>query len=263
MKKNILLIGLCILLTGCSLNNQVSNETTGERNTKTAVKENTTNLPTTVKNEVSTTTTKEKTTTNKTTTTTFKKTSTTNKTTTTTKKSTTSKKTTTTKPTTTTKKPATTTKPITTTTKPITTTKPTTTTQNPTTTKAALTESSVYNAMIALKSKYPTGTPWDNSNYYAWNGGIYSGGYGCAGFAFMLSDAAFGTRKAKKITTFDNIKVGDIIRMYNDTHYVIVLSISGETYTIAEGNMNSAVYWGRKISLSEIKSTGTYILTRW
>ena len=45
----------------------------------------------------------------------------------------------------------------------------------------ALTEDAVYQKMIALKEEYPEGTPWTNDNYYAWNGGIYSGGYGCAG----------------------------------------------------------------------------------
>ena len=117
--------------------------------------------------------------------------------------------------------------------------------------------------MIALKKDYPTGTPWDNSNYYEWKGGVFTGGYGCAAFAFMLSDAAFGNRKAKQVYNFDNIQVGDILRINDDTHFVIVLSIDGNTYTVAEGNYNKAVKWGRKISLSSIKANGTYILTRW
>lgn len=166
---------------------------------------------------------------------------------------------------TTTSKTTTTRKQTTTSTTKKTTSTTTTTTANSTTTttQKPLTTSEVYSAMIALKDKYPTGTPWDNSNSYSWKGGYYSTGYGCAGFAFMVSDAAFGSRKAKKHTNFDNIKVGDILRIYDDSHSVIVLSISGDTYTIAEGNLNNAVYWGRKLSLSDIKKTGSYVLTRW
>jgi hypothetical protein len=115
--------------------------------------------------------------------------------------------------------------------------------------------------MIALKSTYPDGTPWDNSVYYGWKGGIYSGGYGCAGFAFMLSDAAFGDAPAKKVYDTSNIRVGDILRINNDTHSVIVLSRNGDTLTIAEGNYNSSVHWGRTLSIS---GTGIdYILTRY
>jgi hypothetical protein len=115
--------------------------------------------------------------------------------------------------------------------------------------------------MIALKSSYPDGTPWDNSVYYGWKGGIFSGGYGCAGFAFMLSDAAFGDAPAKKVYDTSSIRVGDILRIDNDTHSVIVLSRSGDTVTIAEGNYNSSVHWGRILNLSE---TGVdYILTRY
>lgn len=181
----------------------------------------------------------------------------------TTRKNTTIKKKTTRKSTTNTTRAQTTTQvttaPTTTTT---TTTKRVTTTQA-TTTSSSLSESSVYSAMMALQSKYPTGTPWDNSNYYGWKGGIYSGGYGCAGFAFMLSDAAFGSRATRKVNDFNNIRVGDIIRLYGDTHSVIVLKVNSDSYTVAEGNLNSAIYWGRNVSKSEVQSTGTYVLTRW
>lgn len=125
------------------------------------------------------------------------------------------------------------------------------------------TSSAIYNSMMALKAQYPDGTPWTNDNSYTWKGGIYSGGSGCAGFAMMLSDAAFGDLPARKVTNFSNIRVGDIIRMNNDTHSVIVLSIDGNNITIAEGNFNSSVKWGRVITLDDVLSTGVYLLTRY
>lgn len=121
----------------------------------------------------------------------------------------------------------------------------------------------IYDAMTALKKKYPTGKKWNNDNYYGWNGGIFSGGYGCAGFAFMLSDAAFGSLRARKHKDFDNIRVGDILRIKKDTHSVVVLEIKGDTITVAEGNFNDAVKWGRTFTKSEIKKIGTYVITRY
>lgn len=123
----------------------------------------------------------------------------------------------------------------------------------------------IYNAMIALKKDYPDGTPWTNDNGYAWNGGIYSMGYGCAGFAFMLSDAAFGNLPARIIDDWSNyqIRVGDILRVNNDGHSVIVLEVNESGVVLAEGNYNNSVHWGRKMSWSEVNNTLTYIMTRY
>ena len=119
--------------------------------------------------------------------------------------------------------------------------------------------------MIAKKDEYPEGMKWTNANSYQWKGGIYSKGAGCAGFTFMLSDACFDTLKAKKLepwpTTF---KVGDIVRINNDTHYVIILKIdnSKKMITIAEGNYNSCVHWGRTFTIQNLQNTCSHILRR-
>ena len=70
----------------------------------------------------------------------------------------------------------------------------------------SLTPTGVYGAMIALKDQeaYKEGTPWtndepysDSKGYYHWNGGTIDGknisAVGCVAFAFILSDAAFGS----------------------------------------------------------------------
>jgi hypothetical protein len=120
-----------------------------------------------------------------------------------------------------------------------------------------------YEKMIALKEQYPEGMTWTNDNFYAWQGGIYSGGYGCVGFAFILSDTAFGSLPARKHTDFDNIQVGDIIRVNNDTHSVVILSIDETKVTLAEGNYNSSIHWGRVLTLEQLKAAGDYIMTRY
>jgi hypothetical protein len=124
-------------------------------------------------------------------------------------------------------------------------------------------ERAVYQRMTALRPEYPHGMRWTNNQSYAWNGGVYSRGYGCVAFAFILSDAAFGNLRARRHYYFDNIRVGDIIRINNDTHSVIVLSINDNGITIAEGNFNSSVYWGRTLSWRTLQNNINYVLTRY
>lgn len=127
-----------------------------------------------------------------------------------------------------------------------------------------LDERSVYNSIIAMRERYPEGTRWTNENSYAWRGGIFNVGYGCAGFAFLLSDAAFGDLPARRVTgvRLENVRVGDILRINNDTHSVIVLNVNPDSVTVAEGNYNSSVHWGRELSRSQVESAN-YLLTRW
>lgn len=119
----------------------------------------------------------------------------------------------------------------------------------------------VYKDMVALKKKYPEGKRWTNDNYY------YSpqlgGGYGCAGFAFALSDAAFGNLPARKHTDFTDLKVGDILRVNGNTHSVVILEITSDGVILAEGNFNSSIHWGRTMSFDEIERYGTYVTTRY
>ncbi|MDE5630908.1 MAG: lipoprotein [Bacilli bacterium] len=252
MKKIVILMGILIVLTGCqekkeNKDTKISTSTTTSLKTSdiTTKKVDEQEEGTTIKVGENSNEEAKITTTNSTTTSSKDKKTTTNNQTTTSK--------TTTK---TTKKTTTTSKKTTTTTKKV-------------TTASRLTEKEVYNKMIALKSKYPTGTKYDNSICYEWKGVSSYKGCGCAGFAFMLSDAAFGSAKASKHTDISKIRVGDIIRLYNDTHSVIVLEVASSGVTVAEGNMTvvgafeNGVYWGRKISNDELKSSVNYIYTRW
>ncbi|MCH5353213.1 MAG: S-layer homology domain-containing protein [Acutalibacter sp.] len=122
----------------------------------------------------------------------------------------------------------------------------------------------VYASMIALKDEYYEGRPWTNDNFYYWKGGIFSGGGGCAGFAFLLSDAAFGSLPARMIkpVSLKDVRVGDILRINNDTHSVIVLEVHDDHVIIAEGNYNYSIHWGRKLTKSEVESA-TYMMTRY
>ena len=68
----------------------------------------------------------------------------------------------------------------------------------------------------------------------------------------LVSDAAFGDIPVYKFYDRSKIRVGDIIKIYNDTHFVIVLKIGENShYTVAERNIMSMVYYGRVIDLEE------------
>lgn len=129
-----------------------------------------------------------------------------------------------------------------------------------------ITAQEVYDIMISLKSEYPEGKYWTNNNSYAWKGRPNEIGYGCAGFAYILSDAAFGEEPATEITgniTIDTLRVGDVLRINNNTHSVVVLEIHDDYIVIAEGNYNSSIHWGRKLTASEVARKTDYVLTRY
>ncbi len=148
-----------------------------------------------------------------------------------------------------------------------------------------LTPSKVYSAMIALKDKdgYTEGEPWtneypysDEAGYYEWKGGLIDGknivSVGCVAFAFSLSDAAFGNLPARMYAQgefqFEDIKVGDILRVNNDAHTVIVLEVLDSGVIVAEGNISTGdhkgkVHWGRGIAKEEVMSNTSHYITRY
>lgn len=133
----------------------------------------------------------------------------------------------------------------------------------------------VYGRMIAMRESYPEGMPWTNANsyggQYAWHYGsgrpvtMNFTGYGCAAFALLMSDAAFGQElPIWQVTdfSFSDVRPGDILRMNGDTHSVIVLEVHSDGVVIAEGNYNSSIHWGRTVSRAEVEQS-SYMLTRW
>jgi len=123
-----------------------------------------------------------------------------------------------------------------------------------------------YNKMVAMKSEYPEGRHWTNDDFYAWSAGIYSGGYGCAGFAFLMSDAAFGREPRATLIengsfSYEDVRAGTILRVNGDSHSVIVLQTYTDRVEIAEGNYNSSIHWGRILSKNNVMQSD-YIINR-
>ena len=142
-----------------------------------------------------------------------------------------------------------------------------------------------YEAMIALKDReeYKEGTTWtndepysDSKGYYRWKGGPLGGAnivaVGCVAFSFILSDEAFGSLPARMYAEgafqYEDIKVGDILRVNGDTHTVIVLEVDEVGVVVAEGNISTGdhkgkVHWGRAISKEEVMRTTSHYITRY
>ena len=140
-------------------------------------------------------------------------------------------------------------------------------------------------AMTALQNQdgYKEGTAWtdyepfsDEKGCYYWKGGLLGGkrisAVGCVAFAFILSDAAFGSLPARMYAagdfTYEDIKVGDILRVRNDVHTVIVLEVSDVGVVVAEGNISTGdhkgkVHWGRGISREEVMRDTSHYITRY
>ena len=140
-----------------------------------------------------------------------------------------------------------------------------TVTKTLTTTVKVKKSASKYSKMIALKKKYPEGKKWTNDNVYLWYaipGATYEM-HGCAAFACIVSDAAFGksrTATVVKKPKASSVRVGDILRVEGDTHSVVVLKVKSDHWVIAEGNYNSSIHWGRELP----KSTAIdYLYTRY
>ena len=136
-----------------------------------------------------------------------------------------------------------------------------------------------YDAMYALKDVYPEGMPWTNfepygsngqfGDHYTWKGGAIYGAksaVGCMAFAFILSDEAFGSLPARTVErgrfTFEDVKVGDILRVKSNSHSVIVLQKSAGGVTVAEANYNRSVHWGRAMSAAAVENAD-FIITRY
>ncbi len=150
---------------------------------------------------------------------------------------------------------------------------------------AVPTPAEAYAAMIALKDQdaYKEGTAWtneepysDSKGYYRWKGGSLGGtniaAVGCVAFAFILSDEAFGSLPARMYALggfeYEDIKAGDILRVNNDAHTVIVLEVSDSGVVVAEGNISAGdhrgkVHWGRGISRAEVMSSTSHYITRY
>lgn len=132
-------------------------------------------------------------------------------------------------------------------------------------TLAAAQTQQIKERLLACQAQYPEGMYWTNEDFtlYFWKT-QYCYGYGCASFAFRLSDAAFGVDAPSTVhSDFTQLKVGDVVHCNNLSHFVVILDIQDDYVTVAEGNYNNSVHWGRTISMTRLMQGGSQIYTRY
>ena len=116
-------------------------------------------------------------------------------------------------------------------------------------------EEAVHKMIIELQKLYPNGSRAADS----------------AKFANQISVAVFGSyhvRPERKHSDFDELMVGDIARINNDTHSVVILDISDKFVTVVEGNstlisLTGRVRWGYAYPIDEFKEAFNHALTRY
>ena len=123
-----------------------------------------------------------------------------------------------------------------------------------------ITTENIQSILYGLKSTYPEGMRWTNANSY-YSAALNTMGYGCAAFAFRCSDAVFGTLPVTgKHSDFSRVRVGDILRINNDSHSVVVLEVKGDSVVVTEGNFNSSIHWGRTLTRQSLVN-GSFVAT--
>lgn len=126
-----------------------------------------------------------------------------------------------------------------------------------------ITDKNILEILDQVKADYPDGMTWTNDNEY-FSEALYFKGLGCEGFALICSDAIFGKLPVNNThSNFDEIRIGDMIRIDNDTHTVVVIGIDVNEITVAEGNINSSILWGRKISKQELEDGSFVVRSRY
>ena len=128
----------------------------------------------------------------------------------------------------------------------------------------AITEANVHAAILAMKSQYPEGMHWTNDNTYL-SMNFMINGHGCAAYALLISDGVFGDLPVQPAHhNVDKIRVGDILRINNDTHSVVVLEVRPNSVIVTEGNYNHSIHWGREIPKSKLRSDPQFeVLSRY
>ena len=121
--------------------------------------------------------------------------------------------------------------------------------------REVLTEQIVYDRIMAMREVYPDGwRPSGNPNVGGW----------CTSYSTWITNAVFGERAPnQRYTDVSQIKVGDIARINNDTHDVVILTLTNTHVVVTEGNYGGQVHWGRTFTREHFRSIFSYGHTFW
>ncbi|MBR4318815.1 MAG: dockerin type I repeat-containing protein [Oscillospiraceae bacterium] len=88
-------------------------------------------------------------------------------------------------------------------------------------------------------------------------------GQQCFGFAMKVNYDMYGSTFTgwKQDNDIASLKAGDVVRVYNDSHSIIIQKVEGETVTFAECNTEAPcqISWNETISMAALKKNLTYV----
>ena len=146
-----------------------------------------------------------------------------------------------------------------------------------------------------LTEKFPTGTYWndggnnnqvtqrpcihDDDRYCAYNSvgcesnlylgmvaGMQVAGYQCHGFALKVAQDLYGSlKKWKYVESYRTIHAGDVIRINNNSHTIIVTKVYSGSIQYADCNSTGdcQIQWGKTMSRQALRKAFTYMYTKY
>lgn len=112
--------------------------------------------------------------------------------------------------------------------------------------------------MDAIMEAMPAGTKWGFEKWYKLQdykkgNGVAREGQACQAFAYWVQDALFDKEPAKYLSGKGTpIYVWDIVLMKDHAAVVTAISEDGQTLTLAEGNVNGKISYGRTVNVKEV-----------
>lgn len=113
-----------------------------------------------------------------------------------------------------------------------------------------------------LREDYPEGSIWNLGTWYS-SDGLQFRGVGCAAFAAMCTDKVWGDNPGTRYEDFESIRVGDILRVKNNSHSVVVLEVLPDSVIVTEGNYQGIVHWDRELTRSYLENGNFFGTTRY
>lgn len=139
--------------------------------------------------------------------------------------------------------------------------------------KRSVEEQKIYKKIRSLRKEFKENSLWgDEKEYFCEKNNTI--GSGCAALGFQFTDILFGKdapmNKSEDLSGIKNkIRIGDLIRINQNTHTAIVIDKEEDGMILLEGNFffgdakEGRIHWGEKLTFDKFMEVGDYYVTRY
>ena len=99
-----------------------------------------------------------------------------------------------------------------------------------------------------------------------WSQRMQVAGYQCHGFALKVAQDLYGSlKKWKYVESYRTIHAGDVIRINNNSHTIIVTKVYSGSIQYADCNSTGdcQIQWGKTMSRQALRKAFTYMYTKY